>query len=171
MRGATSIGMRAICNPETSNCGGGGGTPQKNVYVTNIKTAGVCDNGLCFEGNEFEWKATKNGVPTGVRVYRTGIPSTTTYDPSQGIDVNGYKSINAILTGSGPDYGEIVYVEVNETDWPEADDHWRWFDPAGGWDYIPLHYNDSGRAWYLVEFPCCVDDPRVVTSFNYVVTY
>lgn len=65
----------AKCDPEVNGgCGGGGGgggggTPSyRHTYLKRIQTYGICDNGFCGEGNEFEFRAVVGGSSRTVRV-------------------------------------------------------------------------------------------------------
>ena len=118
--------------------GGGGGGGSTSTVWTKIETQGVCDNGNCGEGNEFEIHL----ASTGARLARwEGVPSTGAAYP------------NRVILAYPP--GLPVNLTVKETDtWPSSDDNFEYvtYNPnyAGP---IPLSAGYSGFGWPLKQSP------------------
>lgn len=119
------------CPPEDEGGGGGGGDPSPpqggtgSTYLTELQTLGECDNGNCFEGNEFEFHAHS---AIGFDVLRIeGVPNTVRWTGLQ-LKVAPYS----------PSAQVTITMSAWETDgWPNPDDHYLWVYNDGS-----LHYGD-----------------------------
>ncbi|MDP3775149.1 MAG: hypothetical protein Q8Q85_12880 [Gemmatimonadales bacterium] len=142
---------RFIENPRTEqicleDCGGGGGgggppPPTDSLWGDTLATVNICDNGFCWEGNEFEISAI---YPTGTGYTRLcgGIGSTAVVRLR--FVCNGF--LNKI-SETAPTEFPYVDVRVIETDgWPNPDD---WFyayrDPP------PSSAIDRGASLQVVD--------------------
>jgi hypothetical protein len=139
--------------------GGGGGVPEQVTRVTTFSTSGVCDNGNCSEGNEFEFTTTTQfGGPAGF-LRETGIGSSQVLHPNWG------------LISTTPFSSGTLTVAIVETDGTSNDDHWSVLYPQGGFGPIAVSLSDNGALWPLFESPCCVDpfvnSPGVFVVFGW----
>lgn len=124
----------STCDPNTSlepcpseDVGSGGGTiTPDTTYLQHVVIIGVCDNGDCSQGNEFEWRtyfSSNNGATYGSRydLRVEGVPS----------NFEGTWNFPALLKKiRNPQ--DFVKSDVVETDWSSPDDH---FNPSPTWGY------------------------------------
>lgn len=149
-------------------CGGGGGgvPPPPSTYLERLTTTDVCDNGNCFEGNEFEFRGmTPNGTTGTVRI--------------EGIERYESRFLHIPIVSALPPMwvgGEGGSIAARETDgWPNPDDYW-YFEYS---DYlnqyqcrsIPLGSNvgnqeDKLRFFGLRE-DACSNGIRLTAQFNW----
>lgn len=149
------------------DCGGGGGPPAPPpTYLERLTTIDVCDNGNCFEGNEFEFRGmTPNGTTGTVRI--------------EGMERYESRLLHVPLVSALPPMwvgGEGGAIAARETDaWPNPDDFW-YFEYT---DYlnqyqcrsIPLGSNvgnqeDKLRFFGLRE-DACYNGIRLTAQFNW----
>lgn len=132
------------CGGGGGGSGGGGTTGPLSGLV--IATSHVCDNGFCGEGNEFEFRATANGVRQSPTMRCTSIPSTGSVTLATWPYCN-----TTVVHQVSPPTAPYVDVDVVETDGLSADDKFRdYVTPAGG---------------YASSIPRIVDNPSRLRSF------
>lgn len=102
---------RMQCLEDCGGGGGGGGTPPPNpdLLLNSIVTYGICDNGFCWEGNEFEFRAWDSNGAFQFNVRCTGVPSSGTF-----YALGNCPSIR--VHSSAPTEVAYIDVEVRETD-------------------------------------------------------
>lgn len=133
------------CPSEEIGGGGGGTLAGDTTYLRDIVILGVCDNGNCDEGNEFEWhtyfSADSGRTWTDRRNIRLeGIPS----------DYAATVNIAAVLK-EPRGLRELITTDVVETDFWSPDDH---FDPSPVW-----RYDENGRLKSEGDLRC--NPPRI----------
>lgn len=143
--------------------GGGGGPPPDttSLWIDQLVTHNVYDNGFEWETNEFELRSTaSNGVAQTWRCEGIGHDDNVIVASrcSQGTVVNSYSPF------------EVSYVDVEavETDF-FADDHWSdWLTPPPGFAISSPHVTSSDshnvgrtRSYVLYQYPqgCSPGDP------------
>ncbi|MEP6743977.1 MAG: hypothetical protein ABJB33_00645, partial [Gemmatimonadota bacterium] len=105
--------------------GGSGGDPSPPqpgagyTYLTSLQTFGECDNGICWEGNEFEFRASSS---YGYNVLRwEGVGSSSTYS-----------NIQKLIAPYSPSAAVAISMGLYETDgWPNPDDHFMYVNAQG----------------------------------------
>lgn len=132
------------CPPEDGGGGGSGDPPPPqggpgNTYLTGLETFGECDNGICFESNEFEFHAHST---VGFHVLRLeGVGPTVTWN-----------NISYLIAPYSPTNGVTILMSAWETDgWPNPDDHF-WFVINGTYSDPVLQVtptNNNGQSWPL----------------------
>lgn len=135
------------CDPSTAldECSSDGGganiAPADTTYLEHVIVIDVCDNGMCTQGNEFEWHtyfSSDNGATYGSRYDRRveGVPSN--YEETW--------NIPALLKKIRYPQ-DMIISDVVETDVISSSDH---FDPSPTWDY----YNLQGRLKFEGDNRC-----------------
>ena len=138
---------RQECWEECGGSGGGGGgggspPPPNNLRLAQITTSGVCDNGNCSEGNEFEVRGRDNNGTEYPRLRCADVPSTGTY-----LVYPGHCDAGGVVHTSSP--SEVPYVDVwaDETDGWNGDDQFRTPGPAGAPSTYRITNNAQGFAF------------------------
>lgn len=148
-----NVGCTVIAKNRANVCGGGGlggGGSSPYTHADTIKTVGICDNGNCGEGNEFEWRSFAPGSIGYSPILRcTGVGANDTY---------------AVLSRCGsdrvdnrvPGVGGIPYLDVQvvETDSFGGDDVFKNFQTStDGCGDHPHLLPGGQRAFLLWEEP------------------
>ncbi len=115
--GGASVPL-AECYEDCGGGGGGGGAPPPQTFLERIITYGVCDNGFCWEGNEFEFRAmTPSGTTNAIRI--------------EGIESTESRYLHIVLINALPPMwvgGEGGAIAARETDaWPNPDDFFYFY--------------------------------------------
>lgn len=116
--------------------------PTPNMRLRRIQTDGICDNGFCFEGNEFQFKTSwPNGSSATLTI--EGVPST------------GDLALNALMIWTTPATLRTLRVAVKETDGSSPDDIWAYvtYDPPPYVGDIPVTVSDNGAFWEMKQRP------------------
>ncbi len=111
------------------------------MRLTRLQIDGVCDNGFCFEGNEFEFKTTRpGGTSSTLRI--EGVPST------------GDLALSAFMIGTTPALSGTLRVAVKETDGTSPDDIWAYvtYTPNYVGDIL-VTSQDNGEFWEMKQRP------------------
>ena len=148
--------------------GGGGGTSGGTtgpLRLLVISTSHVCDNGFCGEGNEFEFRATANGVHQSPTMRCTGIPSTAT------IQISTWPNCNTTVVHSvAPPTAAFVDVDVVETDGLSSDDSFRnYISPPAPWaSAIPRIVDNTSHqlGFLLYKFDTVLSCFPPILSWN-----
>ena len=127
--------------------GGGGGSPPSppSTYLERIATQGICDNGFCGEGNEFEFRAmTPGGTTNAIRI--------------EGIQSTEDRYLHMFLIAQLPPMwvgGEGGAIAARETD--NFGDDLFFFTDLGYCGAVVLNGNDDKLVnWFLTEGSCDV---------------
>jgi hypothetical protein len=150
----SGLPLAQCIDPECSGGGGGGGggdpPPSPETFLESISTTGICDNGNCSEGNEFEFRGmTPDGTTEAIRV--EGIPSTAFVHLHQHL----IYALPPMWVG-----GEGGAIAARETDSFNADDYFFYTD-LNYCGAVRLNFlNDNGALWYLTEGTCDPQAPK-----------
>lgn len=133
----------AKCYEECDGGSGGGGSPPPQTYLERIATQGVCDNGFCWETNEFEFRAmTPSGVTNAIRI--EGIEST----EDRYLHMHLIYAIPPMWVG-----GQNGTIAARETDSFGYD--LFFLTGLGYCGAVPLDGNEDNLVWwYLTEGTC-----------------
>lgn len=115
--------------------------PPPSTRLTRLQIDGVCDNGFCWEGNEFEFKTTKpNGTSSTLSI--KDVPST------------GVLALSSVMIYTTPALSGTLRVAVKETDGSSPDDIWAYvtYTPNYVGD-IPVTSQDNGEFWEMKQRP------------------
>ncbi|NOT10088.1 MAG: hypothetical protein HOP28_17995 [Gemmatimonadales bacterium] len=148
--------LRMGSGSQSNSCGGGSSAPPvPYLRADKIETFNICDNGNCWEGNEFEFRARTPGGPLFSPVLRCeGVGSSELYD---------------VRTRCGSFYDKVhsatpltvAYIDVHiyETDsWPSADDDYKNFlTPTSGACADAPHVTSTHTEFTLYEVPWGID--------------
>lgn len=137
------------CPPADGGGGGGDGDPSPpqggsgRTYLTGLETFGECDNGNCFEGNEFEFHAHSSISFDVLRL--EGVGSSVSWN-----------NIRYLIAPYSPSSSVTILISAWETDgWPNPDDHY-WFVLNGTYSdpvmQVTPNYN-NGLTWPLYKDP------------------
>jgi hypothetical protein len=147
--GSGGVSARVECGSSCGGAGGGGTTtmPADTTLLKDVVILGVCDNGFCQEGNEFEWRT--HFQVNGATVERRDLRI-------EGISSTYENYVNRVLMFRRPKYStERIAIDVVETDGISGDDR---FTPSiiFGTDLVrTTWYNrGAGRCTYDWRFSC-----------------
>lgn len=137
-------GSPAICPTPPYYCAPPPPPPPPTTRLTRLSIDGVCDNGFCFEGNEFEFKTTRpNGTSSTLRI--EGVPST------------GVLTLSSVLTFTTPVLSGTLRVAVKETDGTSGDDIWAYVTYQPNFpNYVGdilVTAQDNNVAWQMKQRP------------------
>jgi hypothetical protein len=116
--------------------------PTPKTRLNRLEVFEVCDNGFCWEGNEFEFTTTRPGTAVRDVIKVEDVPST------------AYLTLSRFLISTtSPAQGNLV-VAVKETDFSSPDDIWAYvtYNPNFVGD-ITLTASDNNRYWPMKQRP------------------